>query len=927
MAKSLLLGILLLLAVSQIRAVDCVAGEVISVKDGIVRCVPCPKNCFSCVEDSTRTGTVCLGCHNSHFITPDGQCQPCVDNCEVCYGPGIDKCMMPKSGFVYNSEYKALMTCPIGCSACSPGQDCIRCQTGFRTESLLNADSTKKVHDGHELVKCVPCASPNCMYCEVNEFKVESCTHCNREFGINPATKKCDPCPAGCMTCHTNSQICNYCKEGFQKNFATGNCEPISLQNCMNFDTRTQECSWCKLGYMVDPATKKSCIPCSGADPYCNGCRLKTEQEKVALPNPAVNLVCTVCSQRFSLNPITHTCKYCGDHCQYCDANSKCLACDLGFLPNASGEGCVKSKDIPNCEIVGINGLCSTCRVGYFLDKASSQCLQCHESCLICSGQSEKDCVSCPANRYMLKVPVEQNFFMSIFVRSQVRCVTSCPSSEGSIQYRQDEYFRECVQLTEEEIKAKKPKSKYPFARTSQGKNWETMYHDAVEYVVQLANFKAASTQSAKDWAAANPEEAKEFSKHCNYRGFLEEKVSSDRETVYQCDCLKGFHGVNCFMDKEMYEAIQEYITIFAIDLSTMTGAANEEKIYKIFSSLCHGMFNLDTLGLMTIAFDRVMQSQFAYKATDLPAFMAAADGLMRIHYIEKIDLENSLTDSRNDIDTISAYNVIYRELNRIIDVVNKVAAASIPNSAPFAITPTMSIQASLTTTTGANFGPGKNEGSGFKVSQSDIFNQGKNTDILSVFINDAELRSKADTGLKVLLTVYSNLLFRKDKETFASQLLSIQISDKGGNQLMASSSPSNFLTIIFPVKHLPATEDVKSKLKCVMVRFEKDGMDGSYLIAEIAAFGTFEDTGKPFVECRFAQYDFGKVFYSVGHIGKHALTKDAETTKITRKALDDNDSFQLSHYQAVDTTSANILTLGMNFMLGFLGLSYLLAM
>lgn len=96
-----------------------------------------------------------------------------------------------------------------------------------------------------------------------------------------------------------------------------------------------------------------------------------------------------------------HSCGNCGINCRECSDASSCRECNSGY--KLVGQDCV--IDIQ-------------CEIQEYIDKYTSSCKPCHQSCLTCKGELETDCITCAEDR----------------VRNDGYCNMICPSYRFNYQ-------------------------------------------------------------------------------------------------------------------------------------------------------------------------------------------------------------------------------------------------------------------------------------------------------------------------------------------------------------------------------------------------------------------------------------------------------------------------------------------------------------
>lgn len=845
-------------------------------------CVDCPANCLAC-HDELGT-TKCFGCQNGFFSAPDGSCQRCAEGCDYCYGPKVADCINVTPGRFYSQKSDKLEACPTGCSVCDPSFNCNRCMPGYRESPLLDEKRAKKLINGSPLVQCIKCADANCNYCELDEFAQERCTNCNFEFGLDSLSRKCAKCQTGCLSCPGNPQVCSYCKEGFQRNPSTGQCQEITIPNCMSVNEADGKCIWCKTGFVLEPTKETSCINCEETDPLCTTCRVTSASEVVPYNTPN-KLICENCPDRFFLDPVTKKCKRCGDKCNYCGSEDKCFLCAQGF-------GIEKGKCVPStlegCDVVTEEG-CIGCKNGLYLDEKTKKCNKCHASCVSCSGPNEDDCNGCGADKFTLykedktdKPNTSQQIGADVVicvVRLQNKCFANCPQND----YKEDFFLRQCIKKTEEE---KKPKSKYIFSRSSQQTSWETLLQDSFSFLVQYKTYQYEAITIAKEWAEQNKEAAKQFSSICNYRGKVEEKVSLTRETYYRCRCLEGNHGFNCWIDTDMYNTIQAFVTGFIYDMSSLNFNVHEEQLFLIIKNLASTHLNLGSLGSINYFLDTKLSKAYQYKLSRVLSYLETADTMIKAYQGEKSEIMASLDGKTTDISYDGTKNSIYGHFRQIIELSRKVVGASLNKTDSFRNTNTQSFQATFITPTENTFSPNKKEW--ITIYPGDIYTYSVSDGKIEFVLVNKQM-NVAYGYLGLVAWAYNAVLFPKQKR-FASFLLSVQVVDHRIQKEfeISSNDSSDELEVIFPLRIVPSNVKVESKLQCATIEFSGT-KEPVLTLTPVHAVTESAENKKLVAVCKFKNYRLKDIYYTVSYTGEEV---DVIHTNIHRAAMEESSDF-----------------------------------
>lgn len=900
MANKILLSCLLLALIGVgVAQIDCPVYYTVAYDSStkIARCESCPKNCAYCYWDQEKSKAHCTACREKTFRRDDGVCEECATGCEVCVGPSVSDCMAIANTYVFNMKQKEITKCKEGCAACDTQGNCIRCEQGYRHNNIVGSNGEPLVIDDSIIVDCIKCSDPLCNYCDVDPQGVEFCGGCKIESGLNPKTKKCSPCPDGCLSCHSNNQICSFCKEGFMKVDGFAGCKPIDIPNCLNEDVTSKKCIWCQASFTPNPKDQgKTCATCSVVDPLCSHCKEKSENE---VSNNANDLVCTGCPSRYTLDADKGTCEACPSHCTYCSPKKQCYACDMGYV--LENNEC-KAIEVPNCETPSSDRSCSSCKAHYFLDRKDGyKCKPCDSDCLMCDGPGEEDCTSCAINKLSLRIP-DENPILSFFSNTKLKCVTSCPKEFNGKHYVEHDMSRECVAQTEHDTR---PKSKYPFVRHEAVKTWESIFHDSEAFFNDYLKHAKHSIENAKRWANKHPKPAAKYSAQCNYRGELIEKISASRETYYHCDCIHNVHGENCQVDHELYISIQKHVKAVMKDLTTLKTSINENLLAKIIFNLNQAPLSIETLQEMKEVIKKMIATQKLYKINDIPQFLNVVDHMIRSFYSTKNQLEHRADGYQRDIGYQKFLQIMYGQFHDLLTLSDNVFKESAGNYDYVVDASSYSFQVTD------------------HIANSHTFKDPENIFVLSPnLLGLTELMMPVTVSVKnqylsenysktrLVIWSYSRLLFPPDKR-YASHLVfayPIRVTKKHAEIIQPTMTSNDTLTIIFPVKSMPPDVDFRKALKCVALHFKNDDHVSETFDGEIADIGRYTEDDRPFVVCRYTKMLAGfyySVVYNHDDIPQLHLAKTAMAL-----SMDDNFHLQVSLDQKPKTSFAAIMTL-----------------
>lgn len=231
---------------------------------------------------------------------------------------------------------------------------------------------------------CYGPSSEHCLSCFNGTFyHSDRClTDCPNGYYNDKQLFECLPCSSNCRTCSNSPKHCSSCASHLILDQASSTCIP-----------RCRSTNDCKC--------HSSCTACSGpSDTECISCPINHRliDGKCIEGNECPDGYFEVKSPRFS----SSECSKCHDSCRTCKgpSHSDCLECNDSFTR--------------------INGLCSHCAPGQYLDRSSSstsgKCASCHDSCFECEGPNENQCTQC----------IHPTFLQ------QGSCMPCCPSSHSN---------------------------------------------------------------------------------------------------------------------------------------------------------------------------------------------------------------------------------------------------------------------------------------------------------------------------------------------------------------------------------------------------------------------------------------------------------------------------------------------------------------
>lgn len=465
-------------------------------------CLDCDKSCISCAGTSAN----CTSCNNNYilllrnsqgrcclseqFIDSNQICQNCDPNCKTCEMISTH-CMSCYSNLVLQNgicscflnqyfDSGSCMDCDSRCNTCSgSATNCSSCPDSLQlfvntsTNQGMCCLSNQYIDSNNQCQNC----SRNCKTCMINP---ENCLSCYGNQVVHAGTCPCltneywdsnglvcRSCDHNCLTCSNTAANCSSCDSNIAlmiKN-SIGTCCLLTQyvdtnqicrecnSNCKTCETASTNCLSCNGNlHLQDGACTclnnqyydaGSCLDCSsqcgtclGSASNCTSCSFSSNVLAVR------NNVGTCClSNQYA--DARNACHKCDHRCKECTgpSNSDCISCEVGYLniSDVCENSCLPHQyyDMSKGACIDCNDSCLTCSgeteclsckgalllkdgqclgecptLGFFSDKAAGKCISCHDSCLTCSTSSEKGCLSCKKGYFLL----------------QSECVLNCPS-------------------------------------------------------------------------------------------------------------------------------------------------------------------------------------------------------------------------------------------------------------------------------------------------------------------------------------------------------------------------------------------------------------------------------------------------------------------------------------------------------------------
>jgi proprotein convertase subtilisin/kexin type 5 len=351
----------------------------------LVSCVDCDVSCSSCYGSKYK----CIDCAASYYRVVGSNA--CTQSCSL--------------GQYGDTTSKKCTVCPVGCVTCSSASVCSGCTAVAGTQYFL------------EGTVCVGTCSPG----SFGGF----------DAGAGYAAK-CLSCGGNCLTCQGSAGYCLTCSGGNKLVAATHTCESGCPSGQYDMGGSCQMCS-------------NSCLTCSTTASSCISCGLLSGLQGYLHSD---NVCYSVCPSGFyGVYTTAYVCMACAESCNGCTLSAiHCVSCkdstyfwkigsdectnDCGsgyYGDTTTGSCTVCPTGCSACSMPGSSVLCSGCQmvagVSYYLYSsqcysvcpltsgtshgqypvaASLSCAECNATCQTCKGAAATDCLSCPANAYLI---------------------------------------------------------------------------------------------------------------------------------------------------------------------------------------------------------------------------------------------------------------------------------------------------------------------------------------------------------------------------------------------------------------------------------------------------------------------------------------------------------------------------------------------
>ncbi|EAR93490.2 transmembrane protein, putative (macronuclear) [Tetrahymena thermophila SB210] len=433
-------------------------------------CIKCPQNCDSCSSENT-----CIKCTPNYFLDFNNTCNT---DCPTTYiknsntfqcqcGQGqtenTDKHICECNKGFFPNEQGQCQQCIQNCQVCQNGTECLKCEDKFFLDTKNNCVS-KCPQTFQEDLQNMICVCPN-----NSTLNSDICT-CEQDFEMQLDNTCKLKCSSFCESCSVAGE-CDVCQGGYYMNFdftcinkcpetyienqQTRTCDCDQLAELINVSEYEKKCV-CPANQLYQEGNKclsciSNCQKCSNGntcdkciegfylhnDGKCGNCDtkngyfIKDEQKcgkcKYQCPECSDEVTCNVdliCNFDEKYDPIKKECI----KCIYDLDNKKCVdkCTDQQFY----------QPDQMRCsQCFYLNDQCViSCPVRYFVGDKNI-CIKCHDSCLKCKGKQENECTECEnplqlqKNNQCLRCPEKE--FLNLQNNKCEKCDQSCKFCTG----------------------------------------------------------------------------------------------------------------------------------------------------------------------------------------------------------------------------------------------------------------------------------------------------------------------------------------------------------------------------------------------------------------------------------------------------------------------------------------------------------------
>lgn len=786
--------------------------------DTETQCQPCQDNCAVCYV-GLADARVCAFCDDGFYLH-DGACTPCEPHCAHCIGPGLANCRSAASGFFYSAAAKRLEACAAGCDACHDAQSCSTCREGFLAVEApaARADTPLRAHApaASAPVTCEPCAIDNCLYCsraadQIAGQRFRTCNLCRQGFGL--VSGKCEPCPANCQVCAEETRQCSYCAPGFFVSKPDNACRAVAVPHCYSVDER-QQCVYCDSHFFLEEG---ACRACRAREPHCNYCALKDG-----------HFACLSCLMGYYRTP-DGACRACGPHCSHCDAG-RCLVCAAGHFFDAERGACEPCA-LAHCEFCKSATVCEACEQGFFFDRAAGQCARCRDGCLKCSGAGD-NCLACPVDHFQLQEEIvaekRENAFisslLSLFIgfapagpkmavteiRVVTKCVRQCPASVNGSPVVVSEAERRCHVRLDKHAPLVQLHS-----RIEKADILKSLVALRLEYDQQVAAFRRHAKQAAAAGRSAE----------CNFSGVIRKEIRGNLDSYYICRCDEGLLGDNCQIPRALHEKTQTRLAELLNEIQAQIVGLTRRKKAVFLQALVQ--VNKFKVGLPVLQKMVSLVRQCLEKDHDVDnqkKLYVVYDGILLNLFDLREDLRKLPPNRLNsDADVFELRRAIYELIRAVVQMVedsleDHVYANSFleRHSSNYLALDTFSYIMS------ENALAAHAEERGFVVQNPNIdtsSNTHKPNRVFLAFEAGFDARTSAH-NLQVIAfsaALLEEEVRRVDEDALASNVLYLKLTDPRKPHAVVTNKAARVteLHIVFALNFLPAYEDLRANLAC----------------------------------------------------------------------------------------------------------------
>lgn len=309
------------------------------------------------------TATSCSVCQAGYFLTSTRTCQayplPVIEACVTYSSPTT--CTSCLTGYYLETANKCTIVPTANlitnCTSYSTSAQNVQCVACVPTKVLLNNACTTDRVD-----------SLNIANCKTVSANADTCSVCNDSYRLTDDGKKCLAVIPNCSTYSSSSTAstaftCSQCSDGYYINDQSGvtSCVAGTLTGCRVYSSSTT-CTTCANNYYLQ----------NGA------CVAHVSIANCLTTNPTTANQCSVCAPGYYPFAYSMTCQSTPviTNCVSYDASGNCVTCATGYYLSAPTTCTNFLTTNPNCSTWSVaNSRCSACQNGFVLNAATGACV------------------------------------------------------------------------------------------------------------------------------------------------------------------------------------------------------------------------------------------------------------------------------------------------------------------------------------------------------------------------------------------------------------------------------------------------------------------------------------------------------------------------------------------------------------------------